>query len=313
MRWREVATRPCSARVSEYSERAAPLYTLQHLRELPGTLRFGAPAGATARGDRVGLWFHDAIYDVHRKDNEERRAVWARDSMLEAGLSLESARVHALVMATKHAGPADEDTKLLVDADLAIWARRWSASTSPTRRSARNMRTCAEDFKSGRCGVLWSFLTAASLCHPVVRGTGSRRRRARTCGARSTTGLPPTNDDQPVQRKLERVISAVDQPQQRRAIGELVVDAEAGGDEARADQGTLHQSTDGVSGGGMRPVQQAAISACRKLIPNTIAGCPCPSLRRRTPSFCHSLRTARCEYHAPPAQYAETAAASTAR
>ena len=70
----------------------------------------------------MALWFHDAIYDTSRRDNEERSAQWARKSALSAGLSPERAeRIAGLVLATKHdAVPLGSDAGLLVDIDLAI-------------------------------------------------------------------------------------------------------------------------------------------------------------------------------------------------
>lgn len=72
----------------------------------------------------IALWFHDAIYDTHRHDNEERSADWARDELLAAGAAADvAARVHALVLATKHRDEPDgNDARLLVDADLSILA-----------------------------------------------------------------------------------------------------------------------------------------------------------------------------------------------
>ena len=46
----------------------------------------------------------------------------------------------------------------------------------------------------------------------------------------------PQPQHQPEQHELQRVVTPVDQPQLEAAVGELVVDAEAGGDEARADE-----------------------------------------------------------------------------
>lgn len=72
----------------------------------------------------IALWFHDAIYDTHRHDNEERSADWARDELLGAGAAVDvAARVHALVLATRHREPPEgNDARLLVDADLSILA-----------------------------------------------------------------------------------------------------------------------------------------------------------------------------------------------
>ncbi|MBB3177949.1 N-methyl-D-aspartate receptor NMDAR2C subunit [Variovorax sp. Sphag1AA] len=98
-------------------------HTLQHLGECLALLhaRRDRPAQRPAEV-AIALWFHDAVYDVHRHDNEERSADWARRVMLESGVSEEAAdRVHALILATRHdAQPEGGDAQLLVDIDLAI-------------------------------------------------------------------------------------------------------------------------------------------------------------------------------------------------
>ncbi|SCK49885.1 Predicted metal-dependent phosphohydrolase, HD superfamily [Variovorax sp. HW608] len=97
-------------------------HTLQHLGECFALLE--AQPGSAQRPAEVALalWFHDAVYDVRRHDNEERSAEWARRAMQDAGAAPDAAeRVHALVMATRHeAEPIGADARLLVDIDLAI-------------------------------------------------------------------------------------------------------------------------------------------------------------------------------------------------
>lgn len=68
------------------------------------------------------LWFHDAVYDVHRHDNEEQSARLMRAAAARVGLPApESERVSGLIMATKHdAVPAGVDAALIVDVDLSI-------------------------------------------------------------------------------------------------------------------------------------------------------------------------------------------------
>ena len=74
----------------------------------------------------LALWFHDAIYDVKRKDNESRSADWASSVVLAYGLPAECGeRVHALVMATCHdAVPRGTDQEIVVDVDLSILGAR---------------------------------------------------------------------------------------------------------------------------------------------------------------------------------------------
>lgn len=70
----------------------------------------------------LALWFHDSIYDPGRKDSEQRSADYARESVLACGGAAEVAnRVHALVMATRHAAePQGVNQQVLVDVDLSI-------------------------------------------------------------------------------------------------------------------------------------------------------------------------------------------------
>jgi predicted metal-dependent HD superfamily phosphohydrolase len=61
----------------------------------------------------LAIWFHDAIYDTRRSDNEQRSADWAKSAVGES--------VGALVMVTRHdAVPEAMDEKVLVDVDLSI-------------------------------------------------------------------------------------------------------------------------------------------------------------------------------------------------
>jgi predicted metal-dependent HD superfamily phosphohydrolase len=79
-------------------------------------------AGEVAAVTGWALWFHDAIYDLKRSDNELDSAAWAARSLNAAGVASEVAqRVHELVMATRHDAPVvGPDAELLVDIDLAI-------------------------------------------------------------------------------------------------------------------------------------------------------------------------------------------------
>lgn len=105
-----------------YREPHRYYHTLQHLDECFAGLQM---LGALARHPEevaLALWFHDAIYDVGRSDNEARSADWARAAVETASVPGAIAeRVHALVMATRHnAVPSDVDAQILVDVDLSI-------------------------------------------------------------------------------------------------------------------------------------------------------------------------------------------------
>lgn len=107
---------------ARYAEPHRAYHTLQHLRECFVQLE---PAGGLAQHlaeVQLALWFHDAVYDTHAHDNEERSARLAREALVESGVCRETAeRVEGLVLATKHnATPEGADARLLVDVDLSI-------------------------------------------------------------------------------------------------------------------------------------------------------------------------------------------------
>ncbi len=125
--WQELGADPVPAGlynqlVAAYSEQHRLYHTLQHLRECLAHLEAAASLAPHPAEVELALWFHDAVYDPQRGDNEERSAEWAWRSILAAGLPEDLAqRVQALVLATKgHSASEDADTRLLLDIDLAI-------------------------------------------------------------------------------------------------------------------------------------------------------------------------------------------------
>ena len=105
-----------------YSEPHRKYHTMQHLQECLTHLEHVRSFADRAGEVELALWFHDAIYNTRKKDNEARSAEWARDSALAAGLSGDQAgRIYQLVMATVHdAVPEGRDATVLVDIDLSI-------------------------------------------------------------------------------------------------------------------------------------------------------------------------------------------------
>jgi predicted metal-dependent HD superfamily phosphohydrolase len=108
--------------VGAYSERHRHYHTLQHLRECLAHCDAAATLARHPAEVELALWFHDAVYDPRRDDNEERSAQWAARAVLAAGCGPEVARrVEALVLATRtHDASDDPDTQVVLDIDLAI-------------------------------------------------------------------------------------------------------------------------------------------------------------------------------------------------
>jgi predicted metal-dependent HD superfamily phosphohydrolase len=164
--WREFGADPVpgglyNQLVGAYSEQHRHYHTLQHLRDCLAHLDAAASLAQRPGEVELALWFHDAIYDPRRADNEERSAEWAWRSILAAGLTEDVAqRVQAMVLATKgHEAGDDADTRLLLDIDLAI------LGSAPARFDEFGEQVRAEyahvpgpEFRARRARVLAGFL-----------------------------------------------------------------------------------------------------------------------------------------------------------
>jgi len=152
--------------LARYAEPHRAYHTQQHLAEclaLFDEIRVHAEQPAEIE---IALWFHDAVYDVHRHDNEARSADWARTALLQAGAASDAAdRVAALVMATRHSfAPQTPDEQLLVDIDLAILGAAPARFDEYERQVRAEYAHVAEaDFRAGRARVLAGFLARPRL------------------------------------------------------------------------------------------------------------------------------------------------------
>ena len=108
--------------LDRYSEPHRHYHTRQHLAECFDKINDIISLAEHPVEVNLALWFHDAIYDTRRHDNEERSAAWACSAVREFGASAESAqRIYDLIMFTRHAAePVGIDSQVLVDADLSI-------------------------------------------------------------------------------------------------------------------------------------------------------------------------------------------------
>jgi predicted metal-dependent HD superfamily phosphohydrolase len=107
---------------SAYEEPHRHYHTLRHLEECLAQLDIARSLAVHPGEVELALWFHDAIYDVRRHDNEERCAEWVWTCATKHSLPGDICdRVRDLVLATRHDGaPTEGDQQLLVDIDLSI-------------------------------------------------------------------------------------------------------------------------------------------------------------------------------------------------
>ena len=148
--------------IARYAEPQRFYHTLQHLDECFAKLDDGLAEAERPHEVELALWFHDAVYDVKCHDNEERSADWAQASAARAGVApAAAARVHMLIMATKHdRTPATPDERLLVDVDLSILAAPVDRFDEYERQVRQEYSWVPEAlFRSRRREILAGFLT----------------------------------------------------------------------------------------------------------------------------------------------------------
>ena len=149
-----------------YSEPHRKYHTLRHLDECFAKLQELRAEANHPEEIELALWFHDAVYDTRRQDNEARSAEWARATVRAANLpAVVAERIHNLVMATRHdATPGEADQKVLVDVDLSILGEtpeRFDEYESQIREEYSWVPSMV--FRSKRRKILNSFLARASI------------------------------------------------------------------------------------------------------------------------------------------------------
>lgn len=145
-----------------YAEPQRAYHTLQHITECLDLLQQARGLAQRPAEVELAIWFHDAIYDTSRHDNEQRSAEWARHELCKAGASDEIAgRVHELVMVNWHAAqPVGENQCLLSDIDLAILGAppsRFDEYERQVREEYQHVPMSA--YKAARSQVLQGFLS----------------------------------------------------------------------------------------------------------------------------------------------------------
>ncbi|HKU63021.1 MAG TPA: hypothetical protein VJQ44_17600 [Gemmatimonadales bacterium] len=108
-----------------WAEPARAYHSLRHLDDCLTQLDIAPDVGADRDLVECALWFHDAVYDPRRDDNEPRSAELARERLSTLGIATSRGQgVARLVLLTRHRErPDDPDGRLLCDIDLSILGR----------------------------------------------------------------------------------------------------------------------------------------------------------------------------------------------
>lgn len=169
--WRKAGARgdplPAFWKLSRrYREPHRRYHTLAHVRHCLRELDACRTLAHDPIAIEFAIWFHDAIYDTRRNDNEERSAELARAVIASARLPLKlGRRVMRLICATKrHRLSADAGVQLFLDIDLSILGQ----GRGEFRRYDRHIRqeyawVPERRFATRRAAVLRKFLDRPSI------------------------------------------------------------------------------------------------------------------------------------------------------
>ncbi len=144
-----------------YSEPGRAYHTLNHIAAMLRTVSGFGDTLHDGVAVRLAVWFHDAIYDSRRGDNEEQSAFYAMAALKGGPWDSLRMRVMLLIGKTKtHEAPAgDTDCQVLLDADLAVLGSN-AAEYDHYARTIREEYAWVpeQDYGVGRRRVLESFL-----------------------------------------------------------------------------------------------------------------------------------------------------------
>lgn len=153
-----------------YNEPGRSYHSLRHISELLSLLKKVPEPPKDLTALKLAIWFHDAIYNPKRNDNEENSAKLSKQvltPMLYEGSSLPN-MVYTLIMSTQKHKPVSHsyDCRLMIDLDLSILGsskERYQEYTRQIREEYSQYPSYI--YKIGRKQQLHRFLDSTWIYH----------------------------------------------------------------------------------------------------------------------------------------------------
>lgn len=156
-----------------YGQSGRHYHGLAHVEALLALARDHSADLADPQAVEAAIWFHDAVYDSRRGDNEARSAALAAERLAGVASPERLALIVAMIEATAtHTvpdlpeGPAKRDAALFLDMDLSILGApqaTFEAYEAAVRREYSWVDESA--WRSGRSAVLEKFLARPAIFH----------------------------------------------------------------------------------------------------------------------------------------------------
>jgi predicted metal-dependent HD superfamily phosphohydrolase len=149
---------PFDRLVERYTEPHRHYHTLEHIGEMLRVAGRLAKEVKDPASLQLAIWYHDAIYDPTRSDNEAQSAALAHEELKIFAIPTEL--IEERILATDHKSDPREclENAIILDADLAILG----ASVARYDRYAVDIRkeygyVPEAEYRAGRAAVLKSF------------------------------------------------------------------------------------------------------------------------------------------------------------
>lgn len=113
----------------------------------------------------IAALYHDVVFIVGAKDNEEKSAEWAAEDLRAAGVSMSYiARVVTDIMDTRHMGmPPTTEGKLMVDADLISMSTSFEHMYANTLALLEESDQSPAQFAKGNIAFISSLLARPAI------------------------------------------------------------------------------------------------------------------------------------------------------
>jgi len=148
----------------KYTEKHRAYHNLNHLEEIFSY--YDVYKDKLEQPDIIcfSIFYHDIIYSVWKKDNEEKSADFALDELSALLSSSQLQNIQQQIVATKIHEGVDKDTEWLLDFDLAILGQSVNDYKSYTQKIRKEYKSVPNFlYKKGRIKVLEHFIDKATI------------------------------------------------------------------------------------------------------------------------------------------------------
>lgn len=145
---------------SKYAEKHRTYHNLTHLKELFSYFDMYHDSLKYPDSICFSIFYHDVIYSVIKKDNEERSADFAIDALSDFISDKDLlTKIHQQIIATKTHNSEDIDTQFLLDFDLAILGQSFEKYSEYSQLIRKEYKLIPDFmYKKGRAKVLKHFI-----------------------------------------------------------------------------------------------------------------------------------------------------------